>query len=120
MSIQSIKKFGLYLGASLAVPALTFAAEFDVPATQTTGGIRRFDDIVAVIERLTNWVFIILLVLAVLFIIMAAFSYLTAGGDEEKVAKAHQKIIYSVVALAVAFLAKGVSFIVAQLLGQSG
>ncbi len=117
---MSIKNFGASVFASLALPALAFAAEFDVPATQTTTGIRRFEDLVAVIERLTNWVFIILLVVAVLYIIMAAFSYLTAGGDEEKVGGAHQKIIYSVVALAVAFLAKGVSFVVAQLLGQTG
>jgi uncharacterized RDD family membrane protein YckC len=62
--------------------------------------------------------FIILLVLAVLFIIMAAFSYMTSGGDEEKVAGAHKKVIYAVVAIAVAFLAQGVSFVVASLLGQ--
>lgn len=114
-----MKKFGTYLFATLALPVLTMAAEFDIPATQTTGGIRRFEDLVAIIERLTNWIFIILLVVAVLFIILAAFAYLTAGGDEEKVGKAHQKIIYAVVALAVGFLAKGVSFVVAQLLGQS-
>lgn len=105
--------------ASFALPAMTFAAEFDIPSNQgVSPGIRRFEDIVAIIERLTNWIFIILLVLAVLMIILAAFAYLTAGGDEEKVSKAHQRIIYAVVALAVAFLAKGVSFIVAQLLGQ--
>lgn len=113
-----MKKLASVLFLSL-LPMTSFAATFDVPLTETQGGgIRRFEDIVALIERLTNWIFIILLTLAVLFIILAAFSYLTAGGDEEKVASAHQKIIYAVVGIAVAFLAQGVSFVVARLLGQ--
>jgi len=116
-----MKKISSLILGSLLLPMMTFAAEFDIPGQTggTTVGIRRFEDLVAIIERLTNWVFIILMVLAVLFIILAAFAYLTAGGDEEKVGKAHQRIIYAVVALAVAFLAKGVSFVVAQLLGQT-
>ncbi len=121
MSIKSFKKFGLVAFGAFVLPMVSFAAAFDVPNGQdgTTIGIRNFEDVVGIIERLTNWIFIILLVLAVLFIILAAFSYLTAGGDEEKVSGAHQKIIYAVVAIAVAFLAKGVSFIVAQLLSQT-
>ena len=83
-------------------------------------GIRSFEGFLGVFDLLITWIFTILLVLAVIFIILAAFQYLTAGGEEEKIKKAHQKIIYAIVAIAVAFLAQGVSFVVAQLLNQGG
>ncbi len=117
-----MKKLGtLALIALTLSPMVAFGAttKLEVPVGSVPQGLRSFDDIIGVLTQLIQWVFIILLVLAVLFIIMAAFSYLTAGGDEEKVAAAHKKVIYAVVAIAVAFLAQGVSFVVAQLLGQT-
>lgn len=106
----------LALSALLAVPGLSFA--IDIPSNNVTPGPRRFEDFLAIFDTLIKWMFTLLLVLAVVFIIVAAFKYLTAGGDEEKVGGAHKMIIYAVVAIAVAFLAQGVSFVVAQLLGQ--
>jgi len=64
------------------------------------------DDIVPFIERLTNWVFAILLTLAVAFILLAAFSYLTSKGGEG-VETAHKKLLWAAVAIAIAVLAKG-------------
>jgi magnesium-transporting ATPase (P-type) len=119
---MSLKKFGAFVFVGLALsPMLALGAAtapLEVPADQIAPGLRSFNDYVGVITTLIRWMFIILLVLAVLFIIMAAFSYMTSGGDEEKVAGAHKKVIYAVVAIAVAFLAQGVSFVVASLLGQ--
>ena len=77
---------------------------------------------VALVQKITNWLFTILLILAVLFIIMAAFKYLFSGGSEESVSSAHKMLIYAVVAIAVAFLAKGIVFVVQELVasGYSG
>lgn len=121
-----MKKISALVLGSFVLPMLAFAqsagtavtGQFDIPGgvEGAPQGIRSFEGFIGIFERLTNWLFIVLMILAVLFIILAAFDYLTAGGDEEKVGKAHQKIIYAVVAIAVAFLAKGVSFVVQQLL----
>lgn len=77
---------------------------------------------VALVRKITDWLFTILLVLAVLFIIMAAFKYMFSGGSEEAVSTAHKMLIYAVVAIAVAFLAKGIVFVVQELVatGYSG
>jgi len=52
-----------------------------------------------------------------MFILYAAFIYLTAGGDPEKVKTASNQLIYAAVAIAVALVAQGIRFIVAQLVG---
>lgn len=71
------------------------------------GEIDTVDDVLNVIDRITNWMFTIFMAVAVIMILIAAFKYLTSGGGEE-VAKAHKMILYAVVAIAVAILAKGI------------
>jgi uncharacterized membrane protein len=63
--------------------------------------------------------FLILLTLAIIFIIIAAYKYLTAGGDESKVSSAHKTLIYALVAIAVGLLAQGLVYLVAELVGAS-
>ena len=70
-----------------------------------------------IVGRTINWIFGLLLVIGAILILIAAFTYLTSGGDEEKTAKAKNWIIYAVVALVVAFIARGLLAIVAYLLG---
>ncbi len=59
------------------------------------------------IERIGAWLFWIILALAVIFILLAAFTFLTSGGDPEKVNKAKGQLIYALVAVVVAVLAWG-------------
>lgn len=80
----------------------------------TVGGI------VDIIRQIVRWVYIIFFIIAVLLIIFAAFTYLTAGGDPEKVAEAKNRIIYAAVAIAVAFLAVGFEAIVRNFLTTPG
>ena len=72
----------------------------------TVGGL------VDVIRGVVRWVYIIFFIIAVLFILFAAFTYLTAGGEAEKVNKAKTQLIYAAVAIAVALLAVGFSAII--------
>lgn len=71
--------------------------------------------IIQLIEKIGSYFYTILLSLAVIFIIMAAYNYLTSGGGE-KVAKAHKMIVWTLVAIAVAFLSKGIVAVVKALL----
>ena len=80
----------------------------------TVGGI------VDIIRQIVRWVYIIFFIIAVLMIIMAAFTYLTAGGDAEKVNTAKNRLIYAAVAIAVALLAVGFEVIVRNFLITPG
>lgn len=72
-----------------------------------------------IFDTFINWLFTILLVLAVIFILIAAFKYLTSSTKPEEVSKAHKMLIYAGVAIAVALLAKGLVSVVCALVGQS-
>jgi fumarate reductase subunit D len=59
-----------------------------------------------------NWLYTLALIVAVIFILLAAFKYITAGGDPEQVKSAGRSLLYAVVGIAVALLANGVPGIV--------
>ncbi len=63
------------------------------------------------------WMFYFLIVVAVIMVVVAAFKYLTAGGDPEKVKSAGATLMYAAVAIGVALLAKAVPLIVGNFLG---
>lgn len=54
----------------------------------------------------------LLFALAALFIVMAAFTYLLAGGDPEKTSKAKNQVVFSIIAIAIALLATGIVLVV--------
>jgi hypothetical protein len=65
-----------------------------------------------------NWMFDILLTLSVIMVMWAAYVYLTAGDDTEKVHKATKTLTYAAVAILVALLAKGFPNIIASIFNQ--
>ena len=70
----------------------------------------------AVVTRILGWVYTLFFVGAALFILFAAFTYLTSGGDPEKVGNAKNQIIYAAIAIVVALLAFALDRIVANFL----
>ena len=98
----------------ISLPILALAQ----PGVQTPPTpITSIEGVFRVINTLINWVFTILLVVAVFFIMMAAFGYLGSAGEPEKVTEAQNKLIYAAVAIGVGLIAKGVEFVVRQLIG---
>ncbi len=81
---------------------------------ETAGGIK------SIIETIVRWTYIIFFIIAVLFIIFAAYTYLTAQGDPEKVKNAHNQIIYAAIAIVVAFMALGIDLIVKSIIDNQG
>ncbi len=73
----------------------------------------------AAIRSIANWMFSILLVLSVIFILYAAFIYLTSAGDTEKAGKAHQILIYAAIAIIVAILSQGIVYAVSSIVGYN-
>ena len=64
-------------------------------------------DPVDALTTIANVLFGILVLAAVIFIILGAFSLLTADGDETKIGTGRQKILYAIIAVVVAMLARG-------------
>jgi Na+-driven multidrug efflux pump len=68
------------------------------------------------IDTIISYVFGIILVVAVVLILYAAFLYLTSAGEEENIKKAKNYIIYAIIGIVIAFLARAIVGIVAGLL----
>lgn len=60
-----------------------------------------------IISNITSWVSGLLIAVAVLFVIYAAYLYLTSAGDAEKVKSASNYILYAVIAVVVALASRG-------------
>lgn len=96
----------LHLAFVFATPAYALNPTFPSNVPTTVGGF------VGLICRVAAWMFTFLIVLSIVFIILAAYNYLTSAGDSEKVRTAHRMIIYTAVAVVVAVIARGVPLIV--------
>jgi len=67
---------------------------------------------IGALETIIDIVFTVLIVLAVLFLIIAGFYFVTASGNPEQIGKARNMVIWAIVGVVVALLARGiVSFI---------
>lgn len=72
----------------------------------TNAGDGSVDPVSVVLTRVTNILAVILGVMAVIFILVGGFNYITANGDSSSIANAKKTIIYALVGLLVAFLAR--------------
>jgi hypothetical protein len=108
-----MKKY-FYITLSILIPFLAGAQ--NIPRQPQTG-ITTPQKVIQLIEKASGWFYSALVALAILFIIYAAFKFLTAGGDEKKVGEAKQQLIYAIIALAVAMLATGIVKVLQQFLG---
>ena len=76
-----------------------------------------FQTVINLLNTAVTWIFTVFLIVAVIFIIVAAFRYLFSGGDATKIKAATQAVIFAAVAIAVALLSVSIRFIVAQIVG---
>ena len=106
----------------LVIPALAFAQDLPGPVAPVEtsvpqGNITSLQGVLQMLCTVFAWAFYLL---AVIFIIIAGFKYLTAAGDPEKVKAAGTMLIYTAVAIGVALLARAVPLIIGSFLGASG
>jgi hypothetical protein len=112
-----MKKTSLKIAAvaMTMLPLLVFAQTV-YPANVPTTGIKTLSDVSRIIANIVTWITGLFFVVAILFIFYAAYLYLGAAGDPERLTKAKNQLIYSVIAIAVALLAGSVRFIVENIL----
>ena len=111
--------------AALILPALAFAQTLPEPVAPTAaavpqGQITSLQGVLQTLCTVFAWAFYFLIVIAVIFVIVAAFKYLTAAGDPEKVKSAGATLLYAAIAIGVALLARAVPLIVGSFLGANG
>ncbi len=70
------------------------------------------------VDVIVQWIYTIFLIAAVVFVLIAAFQYLTSGGDKEKVKKATNMLMYAAIAVVVAILAFSITRVVGSLVGE--
>ena len=95
--------------AAYALPLVAFASNIDAN-TFTKGNLGNF------INGIAAWFAGIIFAISVLIILYAAFLFVTAAGNEEKVTKAKSTIVYGLIGIAVAMLAFGVREILVSFL----
>ena len=88
-----------------------------IPPTSLKSPINSPTEVVTTLNTISGWLFTIFFALAIVFLIYAAFVYLTAGGNETRVGSAKNILIYAIVAIVVALVAGGIPLFVAGLLG---
>ena len=95
------------------------------PGTIPTGqdiGIREpspansVSDLVSILASLVRWVYVVFFIITVLYILLAAYNYLTAAGEDAKIQLAHKEMKWAAVAITVAFLSVGAELIIKDFL----
>jgi membrane-associated phospholipid phosphatase len=114
--VISFKKVTASLTGVLPYLVPFIAAAQTAPAPPITSASQLQNFICTII---VGWMFTFLVILAIIFVLVAAFKYLTASGDPEKVKGASHQLIYAAVAIIVAIFAKGLPLIIGSILGAS-
>lgn len=99
----------LVVVSSLASPV--FAQEERYP--------RSFDDILALLEKAAVWLYRLFFVIAVFYVLWAAYLFLSAKDDTNQVSKAKKMLINAAIAVAVALISTGFSQIVSSFINTS-
>jgi uncharacterized membrane protein len=120
--MQKFKEFALKLGAPVIALVLPMFASAQIGAApisapNTINSIGQITGNSGIICVIINWIFWLLIVFTIIFVLYAAFLYLTAAGDPEKVKAASHTLLYAAVAVVVALIAKGLPMIVSGFIG---
>jgi len=99
--------FPIFL-VSLLIPLLTEAITFESPLKA-----KSFEEL---INAIVNFIFWVAIAIVPIMIIVAAFYFLTSGGDPEKVRTAKKIILFTLIGLFIVLSGKGIVSIIRQIL----
>jgi len=72
-----------------------------------------------IFSNIVRWLYTLFFILAVLFILLAAYNYIQGGTDENKLKTAKNQLKYAVISIAIALLATGFSVVIKEFLGRA-
>jgi len=105
-----------YLKIIFSILLFSFLTPFLVGAIKI-GPIIEAKSIEEIINVIVNFIFWTALALVPIMIILAAFYFLTSGGNPEKINTAKRIIFWTLIGLLIVLLAKGIPSIIRQILG---
>ena len=83
----------------------------ELPAGPQSGG-----EILRIIEAIGDWIFGAFILVAIIFIILALFDFISGGGDPAKISSARHKLIYAVIGVGLALIAGGIDDVLRNIL----
>ncbi len=98
---------GLIFLSFLFVPMVSLSQVPPIPPGPPPDSLKAGVNPWITFQNIVKWVFSIFLVVAVLFIILAAYYFVTAQGNMETVGKARTFVLYAVIGIIVAAVAQG-------------
>ncbi len=118
------KKFFLILAAiySLA-PMFAYGASVNIApfnTGDTASPVNSADDIFTIVKSIVIWIYRAFFVVAVIFILMAAYNFIQGGTNEKKIEVAKNQLKYAGISIVVALIATGLSAIISQFIGSGG
>ena len=90
------------------------------PAYKGPEGLGEVTGWIKLLKKVLEWAATSFWIFAIIMLFIAAYTYLTAAGEPEKVKKAHKLLLYAVIAIAVGLLAYGIPKLVEDFLGGGG
>ena len=120
-AIAAFLLFAVALSAPLAFVAADHGGEHpssgnsdfqDLPKGPQSGSA-----VLETIDAITDWIFAILMVIAVIYLIMGAYQFVTGGGEPEKVNEARKKLLYAIIGIVLALAANGVDNVLGNIIG---
>ena len=84
-----------------------------IPTNVKTGA--QFIDL---LDNIVDWIFVVVLIGAVIFIVLAGWQFISAGGEPQAVSQARGKLLWAAVGIGVAVLARGIIAAIRSLIGS--
>lgn len=124
---------GLILGSLLLMPMIatatilesctvyhdlsTYKGATGAPCPSSGGSTDGACCVLELVSRVGDWIFAGVMILAVVFIVIGAYYFVTAAGSPEKVTSAKNYMLYALIGFAVAVLARGMTIFVKGFIG---
>ncbi len=96
---------------------ITIIVLVSLPVLANDEGPTTVDELFALIDNIITFMVYALIVVGVIVFIIAGFTFLTAGGDPEKVKKAQNMLLYGVIGIIIGLFAKGLVWVIANIVG---
>jgi len=116
-----MKKFKKHIIPTLLASVILFSTKITLAANTTIEVPNPIGatSVIEIIERITNYLMWIAVVLAPMMIIIAAFTFLTAGGNERRVATAKKMLLWAIIGFTLVLVSKGIVSLLKDFLGST-
>ncbi len=104
----------IFIGTLILLPTSVLMAQ--IIEIENPLEAESFEDL---LNAIVNFIFYVGVAIAPIMIMIAAFFFLTAGGDPKRVDTARQIILWTVIGLAIILLAKGLISVLREIIGVS-